>query len=64
LEKLPPSTTIVVQMPVKLGPLQSNRYPVLGGLQAGDTVVVSNTALLRTGMPVKVASGAQGADLN
>ena len=64
LEKLPPSTTIVVQMPVQLGQLQNNRYPVLGGLQAGDTVVVSNTALLRTGLPVKVASGAEGADLN
>ena len=30
----------------------------------GDTVVVSNTALLRTGMPVKLASGASGADQN
>lgn len=58
LEKLPPSTTIVVQTPVKLGQLQNNRYPLLGGLQAGDKVVVSNTALLRTGLPVKVASGA------
>ena len=58
LEKLPPSTTIVVQTPVQLGQLQNNRYPLLGGLQAGDTVVVSNTALLRTGLPVKVASGA------
>lgn len=64
LEKLPPSTTIVVQTPVKLGPLQNNRYPLLGGLQSGDTVVVSNTALLRTGMPVKLASGASGADQN
>ena len=64
LEKLPPSTTIVVQTPVKLGPLQSDRYPLLGGLQSGDTVVVSNTALLRTGMPVKLASGASGADQN
>jgi membrane fusion protein, multidrug efflux system len=58
LEALPPTTTIVVQTPVKLGQLQNNRYPLLGGLQAGDTVVVSNTALLRTGLPVKVASGA------
>ena len=61
LEKLPPSTTIVVQTPVKLGSLQNNRYPLLGGLEAGDTVVVSNTALLRTGLPVKVASGAADA---
>ena len=61
LEKLPPSTTIVVQTSVKLGSLQNNRYPLLGGLEAGDTVVVSNTALLRTGLPVKVASGAADA---
>lgn len=64
LEALPPSTTIVVQTPVKLGQLQNNRYPLLGGLQHGDTVVVSNTALLRTGMPVKAATGASGADQN
>jgi len=58
LEKLPLSTKIVVQTPVNLGQLQNDRYPLLSGLQAGDTVVVSNTALLRTGLPVKVASGA------
>ena len=53
LEKLPPSTPIVVQTPVKLGALQGNSYPLLSGLQSGDKVVVSNTALLRTGIPVK-----------
>ena len=61
---LPPSTTIVVQTPVQLGQLQNNRYPLLSGLKGGDMVVVSNTALLRTGLPVKVASGAEGTDLN
>jgi len=59
LEALPPETPIVVQMPVKLGTLQDNRYPVLSGLAAGDQVVVSNTALLRTGMPVKLAGAGQ-----
>ncbi|MCP9781225.1 MULTISPECIES: efflux RND transporter periplasmic adaptor subunit [Cyanobium] len=59
LEALPAETPIVVQMPVKLGTLQDNRYPVLSGLIAGDQVVVSNTALLRTGMPVKLAGAAQ-----
>ena len=59
LEALPAETPIVVQMPVKLGTLQDNRYPVLSGLVAGDQVVVSNTALLRTGMPVKLAGAAQ-----
>jgi membrane fusion protein (multidrug efflux system) len=57
LEALPAQTPIVVQIPVQLGTLQDNRYPVLSGLGAGDQVVVSNTALLRTGMPVKLASG-------
>jgi RND family efflux transporter MFP subunit len=61
LEKLPPSTTIVVQTPVRLGTLQRNRYPLLAGLKAGDTVVVSNTALLRSGMPVTLAASADGA---
>jgi membrane fusion protein (multidrug efflux system) len=59
LESLPAETPIVVQMPVKLGTLQDNRYPVLSGLVAGDQVVVSNTALLRTGMPVMLAGATQ-----
>ena len=58
LEKLPPSTPIVVQTPVKLGTLQGNNYPLLSGLQSGDRVVVSNTALLRTGIPVKPSPAA------
>lgn len=55
LEAMPPSTPIVVQTPVQLGTLQDNRYPVLSGLQRGDRVVISNTALLRSGMPVRLA---------
>ena len=59
LEKLPPQTSIVVQTPVKLGPLEQNRYPLISGLSAGDRIVVSNTALLRSGMPVLVAGAAK-----
>ena len=55
---LPPATSIVVQTPVKLGQLQDNRYQLISGLQKGDRVVVSNTALLRSGMPVKVSAAA------
>jgi len=55
LEALPPSTTIVVQTPVKLGTLEQSRYPLISGLSAGDRIVVSNTALLRSGMPVRIA---------
>jgi RND family efflux transporter MFP subunit len=58
LEALPASTSIVVQTPVKLGQLQNNRYQLISGLQKGQRVVVSNTALLRTGLPVKVSSSA------
>lgn len=57
LEALPPASPVVVQTPVRLGTLEDNRYPLLSGLQAGDRVVVSNTALLRSGMPVRIADG-------
>jgi len=56
LEKLPPSTPIVVQTPIQLGTLQNNRYPLLSGLERGAQIVVSNTALLRSGMPIKIAN--------
>ena len=56
LEKMPPSTPIVVQTAVKLGQLQNNRYPLVSGLSAGERIVISNTALLRSGMPVKIAN--------
>jgi hypothetical protein len=46
----------VVQTAVQLGTLQNNRYPLMSGLSAGDRIVTSNTALLRSGMPVKIAS--------
>ena len=55
LEKLPSTTPIVVQTPVQLGQLQNNLYPVKSGLNQGDTVAISNTSRLRSGMPVKVA---------
>lgn len=58
LEALPPATPIVVQTPVQLGKLQGDRYPLISGLQKGERVVVSNTALLRTGLPVKIGPAA------
>ncbi|QNG27800.1 efflux RND transporter periplasmic adaptor subunit [Synechococcus sp. HK01-R] len=61
LEKLPASTPIVVQKPVVLGTLQNNLYPLRSGLNRGETVVVSNTALLSNGLPVKVSNSANGA---
>ena len=55
LEKLPGSTPIAVQVAVRLGTMQGDAFPVLEGLSKGDQVVVSNTALLRSGIPVQVA---------
>ena len=55
LESLPGNTPLVVQTPVQLGPLLNNHYPLRSGLSTGETVVVSNTALLSNGMPVKVS---------
>ena len=56
LEKLPSNTPIVVQTKVELGTLQKNVYPVTSGLKSGDVIAVSNTSMLRSGMPVKVSS--------
>ena len=58
LEKLPGNTPIVIQTKVQLGDLQNNLYPVISGLKAGDKVAVSNTSRLRSGMPIKVSTGA------
>lgn len=55
LAKLPGSTPIAVQIPVKLGQMQGNLFPVISGLSRGDQVIVSNTALLRSGIPVRVS---------
>ena len=45
-----------------LGDLQNNLYPIQSGLKRGERVVVSNTALLSNGVPVKLATGsAKGA---
>lgn len=64
LEALPPSTPIVLQTPVSLGTLDHNRFPVKSGLAAGDQVVVSNTALLRSFMPVKIAAASGNGTAN
>ncbi len=54
LRRLPPTTRFALQVPVQLGPLQNNRYPVLKGLGVGDAVITSSLLTLRHGMPVTV----------
>ena len=52
--RMPPGTRFALQTPVRLGPLQHNRYPVLEGLSPGDPVIVANLLSLRHGLPVQV----------
>ncbi len=44
---------IARQVPVELGEIQNNSYPVLEGLQAGDRIVVSGILNLANGAPIK-----------
>jgi RND family efflux transporter MFP subunit len=53
LRQLPAGTRFAMKVPVKLGPLQENRYPELSGLQPGQSLIVSNLFSLRHGTPVK-----------
>jgi len=43
---------VVHQKPVKLGDVQSDRYPILEGIKAGDWLAVSNILKLRDGVPI------------
>ena len=54
LRDLPAQTRFSLQRPVRLGPLQNNRYPVLKGLNPGETLITSNLFSLRHGTPVVV----------
>lgn len=50
---LPSGTRFALQTPVRLGPLQNNRYPVVSGLRPGQQVITTNLLKLRHGTPVK-----------
>lgn len=47
---------VVHQKPVQLGDVQSDRYPILEGIKAGDHVATSNILKLRDGAPVQPES--------
>ena len=55
LRQLPPSTTVALQRPVQLGPLQGNSYAVLAGLEPGARVIRTSSPGLRHGLPVTVS---------
>jgi len=52
LAALPPQAKVALQVPVRLGPLQNNRYPVIAGVSPGQRVITSGLLMLRHGMPV------------
>jgi RND family efflux transporter MFP subunit len=54
LRKLPPGTSFALQVPVQLGPLQNNLYPVFRGVGLNDRVITTNLLTLRHGTPVTV----------
>ena len=54
LAALPADGRFALQVPVQLGPLQRNRYPVLRGLAPTQQVITSNLLNLRHGSPVQV----------
>lgn len=54
LRQLPASSRFALQTPVRLGPLQGTRYPLLGGLARGEAVITSGVLNLRHGQPVRL----------
>jgi len=53
LGSLPQNTPLAIKLPVRLGPLQNNCYPVLAGLRPGQRLINSNLLSLRNGTVVK-----------
>jgi multidrug efflux pump subunit AcrA (membrane-fusion protein) len=45
------------QVPVKLGEIQGNLYPVLSGLKPGDQVIESGLQMIGEGSPVMPLTG-------
>lgn len=54
LTALPAQTLFALQVPVQLGEVQNNRYPVLAGLLPGQRVITSGLLTLRHGTPVRL----------
>jgi multidrug efflux pump subunit AcrA (membrane-fusion protein) len=50
-------TLVARQKPLTLGEIVGNDYVVLGGLEAGDRVIVSGTQMLGDGAPVQPQEG-------
>ena len=56
MSKLPASTLIAIDTPLKLGALQDDYFRILGGLNTGDLIAVSGSVMLANGTPVSIKS--------
>jgi len=56
ISTLPSGTYIARGTPLTLGNLQDNHFPVLSGLNPGDLVATSGSAMLSNGTPVSIRS--------
>ena len=56
MSAFPSGTYIARETPLTLGNLQDNHFPVLSGLNPGDLVATSGSAMLLNGTPVSIRS--------
>ena len=49
-----PKGSVARQVPLQLGDIEGSSYTVLGGIKAGDQVIVSGTQMLADGAPITV----------
>ena len=56
MSKLPASTLIAIDTPLKLGTLQDDYFRILGGLNTGDLIAISGSGMLANGTPVSIKS--------
>ena len=58
--EIPADASVAIKLPVRLGALQNNCYPVQAGIKLGDRLIASNILNLRNGTAVKARSSRQG----
>ncbi len=58
--EIPADASVAIKLPVRLGALQNNCYPVQGGIKLGDRLIASNILNLRNGTAVKARANRQG----
>ena len=58
--QIPADASVAIKLPVRLGALQNNCYPVQAGIKFGDRLIASNILNLRNGTAVKARSSRQG----